>query len=83
VYTNYFKAVTKSNGWPNLNGDQAARMMNIACCETSILDVENMNVSSLPAFNLINTRKSQLVKLTKDLSPKVLMEEMLRLSQNQ
>ena len=72
----------KSNGWPYINGDQAARMMNIACCETSISDVESLNVVSLPVFNLINKRKNQLAKLTKGLSPKALMEEMLRLSHN-
>ena len=81
-YIKYFSTFLKAKGTPHLNSDQMRRLLNIVVMETTIQTVADLHITGKTAFRMTENYKSSLKQLTKELAPAMLMEEMLRLSQN-
>ena len=81
-YIKYFSTFLKAKGAPHLNSDQMRRLLNIVVMETTIQTVADLHITGKPAFKMTENSKSSLKQLTKELAPAMLMEEMMRLSQN-
>ena len=81
-FTNYFSKTFKTHGRPQLDMHQLQRMMNIVYLESSIETMEEIGIHSSPVFTKVSNNRSKLKKITKDLSPKNLLNEMIQLSQN-
>ena len=80
-YIKYFSTFLKSKGTPHLDSDQMRRLLNIVAMETTIKNVEDLQISGKPAYKMTEVAKTSLKNLTKELPPEALMEEMMRLSQ--
>ena len=80
-YTNHFSHIIRANGAPHLDRHQLQRMMNIVFIESGIDTLEKLNLNSRPVFMKINSYKSKLIRLTKELDPDNLILEMVRLSE--
>lgn len=85
-YANYFSALTKDNGQPNLSPDQFRRMMNIVYIEGVIQGIKRIKEKETGQIFkydiLIFKHDSVLTELTGNLKPNDLMREMIRLSRN-
>lgn len=81
-YIKYFSLFLKAKGTPHLNSDQLRRLLNIVALETTIKNVEDLQITGRTAYKMAENSKSSLKHLTKELPPEVLMEEMMRLSQS-
>lgn len=81
-YIKYFSTFLKSKGTPHLNSDQMRRLLNIVAMETTIKNVEDLQITGRQAYKMTENSKTSLKNLTKQLSPEQLMEEMMRLSQS-
>ena len=79
-YTSHFSNVIRAEGAPHLNQHQLQRFMNIVFLESSIKTLEELEMNSQRIFMKINKRKDRLSHITKSLSPKELLMEMVRLS---
>jgi len=86
IYANYFSAVTKDNGQPNLNPDQFRRMMNIVYIEGVINGIKRIKEKETGQYFkydvLIFKHGSVLTELTGNLKPNLLLREMYHLSKN-
>ena len=86
IYANYFSAVTKDNGQPNLNPDQFRRMMNIVYIEGVINGIKRIKEKETGQYFkydvLIFKHDSVLNELTGNLKPNLLLREMYHLSKN-
>lgn len=80
-YIKYFSTFLKTKGTPHLNSDQMRRLLNIVAMETTIKNIEALQVSGTTAYKMKENSKASLENLTKGLPPDALMEEMMRLSQ--
>ena len=80
-YIKYFSTFLKSKGTPHLNSDQMRRLLNIVAMETTIKNIEDLQITGRQAYKMTENSKTSLKNLTKQLSPEQLMEEMMRLSQ--
>ncbi len=80
-YVKYFSTFLKAKGTPHLNSDQMRRLLNIVAMETTIKNVEDLQITGRPAYQMKENSKASLENLTKGLPPDALMEEMTRLSQ--
>ncbi|WP_310992095.1 hypothetical protein [Aequorivita marina] len=58
------------------------RLLNIVVMETTIKNVEDLNITGSQAYKMKENAKSSLKHLTKQLPPDQLIQEMMRLSQN-
>ena len=81
-YIKYFSDFLKAKGVPHLNSDQMRRLLNIVALETTIKNVEDLQITGSKVFKMTENSKTSLKHLTKELPPAALMEEMMRLSQN-
>jgi len=81
-YTKQFSLVIRTQGAPHLTKDQLQRIMNIIVAETRINTLEGLNMNSHHIFSRINHCQNTIKRLSKDLEPQQLIEEMLKLSQN-
>ncbi|QAA80332.1 hypothetical protein EI546_00635 [Aequorivita sp. H23M31] len=79
-YIKYFSFFFKTKGSPHLNSDQLRRLLNIVSLETTIKNVDDLNITGRKAYNLRESSKTSLKQLTKELPPENLLEEMMRLS---
>lgn len=86
IYANYFSAVTKDNGQPNLNADQFRRMMNIIYIEGVINGIKRIKEKEIGQYFkydvLIFKHDAVLTELTGNLKPNLLLREMYHLSKN-
>ena len=81
-YIKYFSTFLKVKGAPHLNSDQLRRLLNIVALETTIKNVEDLQITGSKVYKMTENSKTSLKHLTKELPPEALMEEMMRLSQN-
>ncbi len=81
-YIKYFSNFLNAKGAPHLNSDQMRRLLNIVVMETTIKNVEDLNITGSQAYKMKENAKSSLKHLTKQLPPDQLIQEMMRLSQN-
>ncbi len=79
MYSQYFSSVVKSQGVPHLSADQFIRYQNIIALEYFILKIRSMGISH-SLFRVLNKSEQQLLRLTKELSPEDLLQEMIELS---
>lgn len=80
-YIKYFSNFLKSKGTPHLNSDQMRRLLNIVAMETTIKNVEDLQITGSKVYKITENTKTSLKHLTRELLPEALMEEMMRLSQ--
>jgi hypothetical protein len=86
-YTKYFGAITKDQGQINLSSEQFRRMMNIVHVEGALRGMNKIkethkNKQEYYKYDmLIFNEKDKLKILTSDLSPELLLTEMLHLSE--
>lgn len=57
------------------------RLLNIVAMETTIKNIEDMQVTGSKIYKMSENSKTSLKNLTKELPPEQLMEEMMKLSQ--
>ncbi len=58
------------------------RLLNIVAMETTINNVEALQVSGTTAYKMKESAKTSLKQLTSDFPPEELLKEMMRLSQS-
>ncbi len=56
------------------------RLLNIVAIETTIKNVEDLGITESTAYKMTENSKDSLKHLTKDQTPKNLVEEMMKLS---
>jgi len=84
-YTKYFGAITREHGALNLSSRQFQRMMNIVHLEGVILGLNKVketykNTNQYYKYDIIILKHEvQLTDLTGNLTPDLLIEEMVRL----
>ncbi|WP_026449624.1 hypothetical protein [Aequorivita capsosiphonis] len=81
-YIKYFSTFLKVKGTPHLNSDQLRRLLNIVAMETTIKNLEELQITGSKVYKMSENSKTSLKQLTKELPPEALMEEMMRLSQH-
>lgn len=81
-YIKYFSTFLKVKGTPHLNSDQLRRLLNIVALETTIKNMDDLQITGSKVYKMTENSKTSLKHLTKELPPEALMEEMMRLSQN-
>lgn len=80
-YIKYFSTFPKTKGTPHLNSDQMRRLLNIVAMETTIKNVDDLQITGSTAYKMKESAKSSLKQLTLNLHPEELLKEMMRLSQ--
>ena len=80
-YINYFSTFLKAKGTPHLNSDQMRRLLNIVAMETTVKNVEDLQITGGQAYKMTENSKVSLKHLTKQLPPDQLMQEMMKLLQ--
>jgi len=81
TYRAYFAMTFKTQGSPNLDGDQLRRLLNIGCIEHFIASMKEFRIEIREIYYKIDQEQSKLDKLTKKLSPEELLKEMIQLSE--
>ncbi len=85
-YTKYFGLITKEQGTMNLSTDQFKRMMNIVHIEGVIAGLTNAkeankNMDSYHKYDILILKENEVLsKLTGNLAPDILMQEMVAVS---
>jgi len=86
-FTKYFGDITKEQGQINLSSEQFRRMMNIVHVEGILMGLNKIkethkNTDEYYKYDiLIFNEKEKLKSLTSNLSPELLLTEMLQLSE--
>ena len=80
-YIKYFSTFLKAKGTPHLNSDQMRRLLNIVAMETTIKNVEDLQITGRQAYKMTENAKTSLKHLTQHLPPEQLMKQMMSLSQ--
>jgi len=87
-YSKFFKAIINSGGIINFNPEQITRIMNIVAIENQIKGVSDIrekytHIKQDNRYQIESYRLNQILnRLTSELTPKELIEDMFRLSQD-